>query len=121
AVGLQIRDLPLTVSNRRCEKPLDQYLRDNGVVGIAEIDTRRLKRILREKGALNGCILAGDNISEAEDLEKARDFPGLKGMDLAKEVSRTEIEEWTEGEWDIRDGYRQLENPEVNAVVYDFG
>lgn len=121
AAGLVIRDLPLTVSNWRCEKPLDQYLRENGVVGIAEIDTRRLTRILREKGALNGCILAGDNISEAEALEKARAFPGLKGMDLAKEVSRTEIEEWAEGEWDIRDGYRQLENPEFNVVVYDFG
>jgi len=121
AAGLVIRDLPLIVSNWRSEKPLDQYLRENGVVGIAEIDTRRLTRILRDKGALNGCILAGDNISEEEALAQARAFPGLKGMDLAKVVSRTEIEEWTEGEWDLREGYRSLENPEFNVVVYDFG
>ena|SRR5690554_4256893 len=121
AAGLVIRDLPLIVSNWRSEKPLDQYLRENGVVGIAEIDTRRLTRILRDKGALNGCILAGDNISEEEALAQARAFPGLKGMDLAKVVSRTEIEEWTEGEWDLREGYRSLEKPEFNVVVYDFG
>ena len=87
AAGLVIRDLPLLASSWRNKQPLDGYLRDNNVVAIAGIDTRRLTRILREKGSQNGCIIAGDNLTEEQALELARSFPGLKGMDLAKEVS----------------------------------
>jgi carbamoyl-phosphate synthase small subunit len=121
AAGLVIRDLPLLMSNWRATQSLDAYLRDNGIVGIADIDTRRLTRILREKGAQNGCIMAGDAISADDALAKARAFPGLKGMDLAKEVSRKEVEEWTESVWDLASGYAQLENPAFHVVVYDFG
>ena len=87
AAGLVIRDLPLLASNWRSKQSLDEYLKDNGIVAIAGIDTRRLTRILREKGSQNGCLLAGDDISDEQALELARGFPGLKGMDLAKEVS----------------------------------
>ncbi len=121
AAGLVIRDLPLLVSSWRSEKALDVYLRENNVVGIADIDTRRLTRILRDKGALNGCIMAGDNATAEEALAKARAFPGLKGMDLAKVVSRTQVEEWTEGCWEIRKGHSKLEDPQFHVVVYDYG
>jgi carbamoyl-phosphate synthase small subunit len=87
AAGLIIRDLPLRHSSWRSEKSLDQYLRDSGVVAIADIDTRRLTRILREQGAQNGCLVAGEQIDERAAVEAARAFPGLKGMDLAREVS----------------------------------
>lgn len=121
AAGLVIRNLPLLASNWRNEKPLDTYLKDNNIVAIADIDTRRLTRILREKGAQNGCILAGDQIDEALALEKAKAFPGLKGMDLAKEVTCAEQHDWTESTWDLESGYGQLENPEFHVVAYDFG
>ena len=91
AAGLVIRDLPLVASNWRSTMPLDAYLRANKVVAIADIDTRRLTRILREKGAQNGCIVSGDAIDVDAAIAKARAFPGLKGMDLAKVVS-TDIE-----------------------------
>ena len=84
AAGLVIRDLPLLASNYRNEQTLEDYLRSNNIVGIAEIDTRRLTRILREKGAQNGCLMAGENIDEAAALEQARGFAGLKGMDLER-------------------------------------
>ena len=84
AAGLVIRDLPLLVSNFRSEQALDAYLREHNIVGIADIDTRRLTRILREKGAQAGCILAGDSVDEATALAAAKAFPGLKGMDLGK-------------------------------------
>ncbi len=121
AAGLVIRNLPLLASNWRCEKPLDEYLKDNGIVAIAEIDTRRLTRILREKGAQNGCILAGEQVDEALALDKAKAFPGLKGMDLAKEVTGEHTREWTESTWSLSEGYGQLENPEFHVVAYDFG
>lgn len=121
AAGLVIRNLPLLASNWRNEKPLDTYLKDNNIVAIADIDTRRLTRILREKGAQNGCILAGDQVDEALALEKAKAFPGLKGMDLAKEVTCAEQHDWTESTWDLESGYGQLENPEFHVVAYDFG
>src|SRR5690606_24030595 len=85
AAGLVIRDLPLLASNFRSEQSLDQYLKSRNILGIADIDTRKLTRILREKGAQNGCLMAGE-VDEAKALEQARAFAGLKGMDLAKEV-----------------------------------
>lgn len=121
SAGLVIRDLPLVASSWRSEKPLDTYLKENNIVAIADIDTRRLTRILREKGAQNGCILAGDNISEELALEKAKAFPGLKGMDLAKEVTHKEKFDWTEAEWDLADGYSESSNTEFHVVAYDFG
>ena len=87
AAGLIIRDLPLLASNFRSQESLSDYLTRHGIVGIADIDTRRLTRILREKGAQSGCIVAGDNIDEAAALAQARAFGGLKGADLAKVVS----------------------------------
>jgi carbamoyl-phosphate synthase small subunit len=84
--GLIIRDLPLRASSWRSEKSLDEYLVQHGIVAIADIDTRRLTRILREKGAQSGCLVAGENLDEQAALEAARAFPGLKGMDLAREV-----------------------------------
>ena len=120
AAGLVIRDLPLTLSNFRSTQPLDEYLRTRNVVGIAGIDTRRLTRILREKGAQNGCVLAG-TVDEAKALELARAFPGLNGMDLAKVVTRTEIEPWTEGEWALGQGFVSATEFPHHVVVYDYG
>ena len=123
SAGLVIRDLPLIASNWRSEKTLDQYLRDRNIVGIAEIDTRRLTRLLREKGALAGCIVAGDDVTEETALEAAKAFPGLKGMDLAKEVTVAESYEWKDGEWDLVDGYKTMSDAELpyHVVAYDFG
>src|SRR3954469_1152439 len=98
SAGLVIRDLPLVVSNWRARQSLGDYLKANKVVGIAGIDTRKLTRILREKGAQNGALMAG-KIDEAKALEAARAFPGLAGMDLAKVVSTKMPYEWTDGEW----------------------
>lgn len=121
ASGLVIRDLPLLASNWRSEMPLDEYLCKNKVVAIAGIDTRRLTRILRDKGAQSGCIVAGDNINEALAVDAARAFPGLKGMDLAKEVTCTESSEWLEGEWTLADGYVTPDSHRYHVVAYDFG
>lgn len=99
AAGLIIKDLPILDSNFRANKTLSQYLKDEGVVAIAGIDTRRLTRILREKGAQNGCILAGEEADEGKAVALAQSFPGLAGMDLAKVVSTTETYSWTETEW----------------------
>lgn len=120
AAGLVIRDLPLTLSNFRSTQSLDDYLRTRNVVGIAGIDTRRLTRILREKGAQNGCVIAG-TVDEARALELARAFPGLNGMDLAKVVSRTQIEPWTEGEWALGQGFVSPPEFPHHVVVYDYG
>jgi len=121
ASGLVIRDLPLLASNWRSEMPLDEYLCKNKVVAIAGIDTRRLTRILRDKGAQGGCIVAGDNIDETLAIDAARDFPGLKGMDLAKEVTCAEASEWLEGEWTLADGYVTPDSHKYHVVAYDFG
>jgi len=121
ASGLVIRDLPLLASNWRSEMPLDEYLCKNKVVAIAGIDTRRLTRILRDKGAQSGCIVAGDHIDEALAVDAARAFPGLKGMDLAKEVTCTESSEWLEGEWTLADGYVTPDSHRYHVVAYDFG
>ncbi|MDF1779846.1 MAG: glutamine-hydrolyzing carbamoyl-phosphate synthase small subunit [Alcanivoracaceae bacterium] len=121
AKGLIIRDLAMTVSNFRAEKSLPEYLNDNNIVGIADIDTRRLTRILREKGAQNGCIIAGDDISEEKALAAARAFPGLKGMDLAKEVTTDKTFSWTDSTWVLGEGHGTLQNEQFHVVAYDFG
>lgn len=124
AAGLVIRDLPLLASNWRNKQPLDAYLKENGTVAIAGIDTRRLTRILREKGAQNGCILAGANATEEKALELARSFPGLKGMDLAKEVSVKERYEWRSSLWNLEtDSHPEIPASELpyHVVAYDYG
>ena len=123
AAGLVIRDLPLLVSNFRSEMSLDEYLGKHNIVAIADIDTRRLTRILREKGAQNGCILAGDNIDEAAALAEAKAFPGLKGMDLAKEVTTTETYAWNEGSWQLNEGHPEVAEADCkyHVVAYDYG
>ncbi|VAX09160.1 Carbamoyl-phosphate synthase small chain [hydrothermal vent metagenome] len=122
AAGLIIRDLPLLASSWRSQQPLDEYLQQNGVVAIADIDTRRLTRILREKGAQNGCILAGDNIDEAAALAAANGFSGLKGMDLAKEVTVSDSYSWEQGSWDLEKGLPEdASDLPYHVVAYDFG
>lgn len=120
--GLVIRDLPLMASNFRNQRSLDQYLKDHNIVGIADIDTRRLTRILREKGCLNGCIMAGD-VNEQDALAQAKSFPGLKGMDLAKEVSVSEAYEWNSSTWKLGVGHLERNPSEqpFHVVAYDFG
>ncbi len=123
AAGLIIRDLAPIASNWRQQQSLDEWLKARGVVAIADIDTRRLTRLLREKGALGGCIVAGDAaLDEDAALALAKDFPGLKGMDLAQQVTVSEPYEWTEGVWDIvSDSHSVQEKPEFHVVAYDFG
>jgi len=121
AAGLVIRDLPLRVSSWRAEQSLPEFLVEQGVVAIAEIDTRRLTRLLREKGALNGCIVAGETIDESAALAAARGFPGLKGMDLAREVSTDARYEWSEGTWSLGEGYASAPETRFRVVAYDFG
>lgn len=127
AKGLVIRDLPLLASNFRSEKSLSEYLEENNILGIADIDTRRLTRILRDKGAQNGCIIASntlDNIplDESVALGKAQAFAGLKGMDLAKEVTCDKSYEWSDGSWVLGEGFKKgLVNPAFHVVAYDFG
>ncbi|SDS94072.1 carbamoyl-phosphate synthase small subunit [Halopseudomonas xinjiangensis] len=124
AAGLVIRDLPLLASNWRKQQSLTEYLVANGTVAIAGIDTRRLTRILREKGAQNGCILAGEGATEEKALALAREFPGLKGMDLAKEVSVKERYEWRSSLWCL-DTNRHDEIPAeqlpYHVVTFDYG
>ena len=119
AAGLVIRDLPLRAENWRMQDTLPDYLQKHGVVAIAGIDTRKLTRILREKGAQAGCIMAG-NVDEAAAIAEARAFPGLAGMDLAKVVSSTSAYVWSEGEWTLK-GYVDAPVGEFNVVAYDFG
>ncbi len=121
AAGLIIRDLPLQVSNFRSTQSLSDYLKAEGIVAIADIDTRRLTRILREKGAQNGAIFAGANLKEASAIEYARAFPGLAGMDLAKVVSTQTRYEWTRTEWSLGRGYGTLTDPKFHVVAFDFG
>ncbi|MBN7795908.1 glutamine-hydrolyzing carbamoyl-phosphate synthase small subunit [Parahaliea mediterranea] len=123
ASGLVIRDLPLLASNFRSEEDLSSYLKRRNVVAIADIDTRRLTRILREKGAQNGCLMAGEGIDEQAALARAREFAGLKGMDLAKEVTVAEPYSWTEGSWTLGEGHRARGAEELpwHVVAYDYG
>jgi carbamoyl-phosphate synthase small subunit len=121
AAGLVIRDLPLLASNFRSGSNLQDYLMSRGIVGIADIDTRRLTRILREKGAQNGCIMAGD-CDPAEALVRARAFPGLKGMDLASVVSVSAPYTWSDGSWALGRGFTRPEPVATFKVVaYDYG
>ena len=122
AAGLIIRDLPLLASNFRMSERLDAYLIRHGVVGIAGIDTRRLTRILREKGAQSGCLAAGEQIDEAAALAQARTFPGLKGMDLAQHASTVEPYEWTQGVWSLAHGHQTASgNRPFHVIAYDYG
>lgn len=124
AAGLVIRDLPLVASNWRSEMSLSDYLQKYNVVAIAGIDTRRLTRILREKGAQSACIVAGDQIDEAVAIACAKNFAGLKGMDLAREVTVDQPFEWTQGSWEINSNtHRQYEAKDLphHVVAYDFG
>jgi len=126
AAGLIIRDLPLLASNWRNQQSLDVYLQQRGVVAIAGIDTRKLTRILREKGAQGGCIVAGDAIDEQAALEAARAFPGLKGMDLAKQVTTGQPYEWAQGTWSLEAGIPEAphpieENLPLHVVACDYG
>jgi carbamoyl-phosphate synthase small subunit len=123
AAGLVIRDLPILASNWRSEQTLSDYLRAHGIVAIAGIDTRRLTRILRDQGAQDGCIMTGDDADPEEAFAAARAFPGLKGMDLAREVTTASAYEWTEGGYDLdAPGFtagKGQQGPHV--VAYDFG
>ncbi len=119
--GLIVRDVPRLHSNWRARQSLPEYLREHDVVGIGGVDTRRLTRLLREKGAQNGCILAG-NIDEAAALETARAFPGLAGADLAQVVSVSKAYEWTDACWTLDgDRYPRGRGDRFHVVVYDYG
>lgn len=121
ASGFVIRDLPVQLSNWRNQSSLEAYLERQHVVAIADIDTRRLTRILREKGAQNGAIVTGE-IDEHVAIDSAQNFPGLKGMDLAKEVTTTKVYKWNEGCWSLGKGYQA--NPsskKFSILAYDFG
>ena len=120
AAGLVVRDVPRLYSNFRAGQSLPDYLKSQNVVAIADIDTRRLTRILREKGAQAGCIMAGA-VDEAKALEAAHAFPGLAGMDLAKVVSAPEAYEWDETEWKLGRGYGRQEAPRFHVVAFDYG
>lgn len=121
ASGLVIRDLPFVASNFRTQQTLSDYLNDKNIVGIANIDTRRLTRLLRDKGAQNGCIMAGD-IDENTALTAAKAFAGLQGMDLAKEVTTHDTVSWDAGSWSLGQGFgRRPEGKTYKVVAYDFG
>jgi carbamoyl-phosphate synthase small subunit len=120
AAGLVIRDLPVLVSNWRQTSDLSEYLRRESVIAIADVDTRRLTRILRDKGAQDGCIMAGA-IDEAKALAAAREFPGLVGMDLAKVVSCEKPYVWGEGAWRLGAGYASARDGKYHVVAYDYG
>lgn len=119
--GLVIRDLPLRASNWRSQIRLDDYLRQRGVVGIAGLDTRRLTRILRDKGAQRGCIAAGDGLDADASVDMARGFPGLQGMDLAQVVTTQQSYEWAEGTWQLGAEPVHSGNGGFHVVAYDFG
>jgi carbamoyl-phosphate synthase small subunit len=121
AAGLIVRDVPRRASNWRSSESLPDYLKRHGIVAIAGIDTRRLTRILRDKGALGGCIVAGESIDVDAAIAAARAFPGLNGMDLAKVVSTTKHYEWNEGIYDLdRTAFNHPEK-RFKVVAYDFG
>ncbi|WP_344953532.1 glutamine-hydrolyzing carbamoyl-phosphate synthase small subunit [Zobellella aerophila] len=123
AQGLIIRDLPIIASNFRNQRSLSDYLKAHNIVGIADIDTRKLTRILREKGAQAGCIIAGPALDEAKALNEAKAFPGLKGMDLAKEVTTAKAYPWCEGSWTLDEGHSQPAEGDLpyHVVAYDYG
>jgi len=120
AAGLVVRDLPRLASNWRSQKDLGAYLAAQNVVAIADIDTRKLTRLLREKGAQNGCLMAGE-VDAAKALQQARAFPGLAGMDLAKVVTVAAPYEWREGRWALGKGHRTVGDAKFHVVAYDYG
>lgn len=127
AAGLIIKDLPLLASNFRCEETLSQYLQREGMVAIADLDTRALTRLLRTKGAQNGCILAlgaGETLTEAhraQAIAAARSAPNMAGQDLAQVVSSADPYPWTQTEWQLGFGYGEQIAPKFHVVAYDFG
>ena len=124
ASGLVIRDLPQIASSWRKQKTLREYLSERNMVAIAEVDTRKLTRILRDEGSQNGAIIADKNLNTREieiALQRAKDFEGLKGLDLAKEVTTSEQYAWKEGSWRFGQGHQTSEGGEFNVVAYDFG
>ncbi len=126
AAGLIVRDVPALPSNFRMDETLPSYLTRQGVVGIADIDTRRLTRILREKGSQSGCLQAGDGLDEGAALREARAFPGLKGMDLAQHATTSETYAWTQGCWTLDGGLPEPLDPQsedlpFHVVAYDYG
>jgi len=125
ASGMVIRDLPMLESNFRSEQTLSEFLEEQNVIAICDIDTRRLTRLLRDHGPLNGCIVAGDGDAEQmkqSALDGAGAFPGLVGMDLAKEVTCADSYTWTEGTWDLNDGHQEPAGEgKFKVVAYDFG
>ena len=121
ASGLIVKDVPFRASNFRSQKDLSDYLRENGTIGIAGIDTRKLTRILRDKGAQRGCLMAGPGIDETKALAAAKAFPGLQGMDLAKEVSTPTAYSWNEGSWVLGQGHVAGPTAKFHVVAYDFG
>jgi carbamoyl-phosphate synthase small subunit len=122
AAGLIIRDLPLAMSSWRSKETLDAYLRREKITAIAGIDTRKLTRLLRSKGAQNGCIMAGEKVDEAAALSQAKAFPGLKGMDLAKVVSTAKAYEFKQGSWQLEtDKSPTVEGGRFHVVAYDYG
>jgi len=122
ASGLIVRDCPRRASNWRSQQPLDHYLRERGIVALADIDTRRLTRLLREKGAQNGCIMAGEALDVEQALSLARAFPGLKGMDLAQVVTTAAPYPWTEGRWQLAGNrFPTVDNARYHVVAYDYG
>ena len=121
AAGLIVRDCPRRYSNWRATESLPEFLRRNGIVAISDIDTRRLTRILREKGAQGGAMLAGPAASTEAAIDMARSFPGMKGMDLAREVTTTEPYTWNEGSWDLDTCQWTGTEPKRHVVAYDFG
>ncbi|MEC7118762.1 MAG: glutamine-hydrolyzing carbamoyl-phosphate synthase small subunit [Pseudomonadota bacterium] len=121
AAGLIIRDLPLMASNFRSTASLDDYLKQHGTVAIADIDTRKLTRILREKGAQNGCIMTGADATAEAALAKAQAFGGLNGLDLAKECCDPDGFTWIEGSWQLGQGFSPLAAEKFHVVAYDFG
>ena len=123
ASGLVIRDSSLCASNWRSQESLSDYLKRNNIIAIADVDTRKLTRLLREKGAQNGCIQAGENIDPEAAVSAAQSFSGLQGMDLAQEVTTNEIYEWLEGEWSLTQGYSALSKEQLryHVVAFDFG
>src|SRR5690554_824668 len=127
AAGLIIRDLPLVASNFRSEMSLEAYLKKNNFVAISEIDTRRLTHLLRNKGTLKGCILAGEaataSTAEEQAIAAAKNSEGLKGLDLVKEVTTKTIQNWTEGVWELGVGYPQQDpaKQSYHIVAYDYG
>jgi len=120
AAGLVVRDVPPLMSSWRARQDLVSYLNENGIVALADIDTRKLTRLVREKGAQSGCLMAGA-VDEAKALAEARSFPGLAGMDLAKVVSTDKPYEWSEGRWQLGKGFRPTEGARFHVVAYDYG